>query len=169
MGPGSNPRLVIGVSQVRTQGWALFWSKFFFLRGRPTEVGGGMFPQVLLHPRARSDRFSNFSLFWPPDPQDPPGHPHKPCISLISLWTRVKSLICGFEPGGVWDRTQGWALFSTKKIEPGRSTHRVREWVGGMFLRVLLHPRARSDRTSNFSRFSPPDPLRTPRPPLEAL
>jgi hypothetical protein len=36
-------------------------------------------------------------------------------------------------------------------------------------LRVLLHSRARSDRTSNFSLFSPPDPLRPPRGTLISL
>jgi hypothetical protein len=99
---------------------------------------------------------------------DPPGGPGRPwgpgqpCGSLISLCTRVKKPCVWVRTRGVRDRTQGRALFSAKKIEPGRSTDRVREWVGGMFLRVLLHPRAQSDRTSNFSLFSPPDPFRPP-------
>src|SRR6478736_1141287 len=130
MGPGSNPRLVIGVSQVRTQGWALFWSKFFFLRGRPIEVGGGLggcSHKFCFIPELDRTDSRTFHFFGPPTPSGPPGPPHKPCISLISLCTRVKSLICGFEPGGgVRDRTQGRALFSTKKIDPGRATHRVR-------------------------------------------
>jgi hypothetical protein len=63
------------------------------------------------------------------DPQSALGRPWgpgKPCISLISLCIRVKKPYMWVRTRGGLGSNPGWALFSTKKTEPRRSTNRVR-------------------------------------------
>jgi hypothetical protein len=60
--------------------------------------------------------------FLAPRPLRTPRPPHKPCISLISLCTRVKSLLCGFEPGGSGIEPRLGTFFDqknrTRKVDP---------------------------------------------------
>jgi hypothetical protein len=107
--------------------------------------------------------------FLAPRPSGPPRPPHKPCISLISLWTRVKSLICGFEPGGVWDRTQVGHFFRPKKSNPeGRPTE-CGGGLGGCSCVICFIPEPDRTEPRTFHFFGPPTPSGPPGHPISLI